>query len=569
MDEESLKASIETYKMQLSQVECALLAAGADGSPDLVQLKSDLTELIQLTEASLLSLKKSQLLSMVEETTSSSINEETDTSNSQEPGQTDFDAEFAAFQAAVSDTRSENIPNIDQASCSENSTSVYAENQSVQSQDIASCSQYHEDHEQFHSDLTDQLNSELSGMKCRAPYAFDWGGMEYHNAMVVCVEPLDGEDEPKVRVLYCNPTHQSMLPCRYFLDGDCRFSEDDCRYSHGSVVSVSDLREFKEPDYSLLKEGSVCLAKYSDNIWYRAVVLSCKEDHKYAIKFKSYNEEDVVDLEDLIPLDNSDDPCDSDSDSDSIQPLKPLNDENSDEEEAVPVFLWKPPQTTQAMGEWEAYTKGIGSKLMLKMGYVMGEGLGKNGEGRAEPVPIKLLPPGKSLDKIMELQEKAGDQSLFDVMKKERKKQKKIEEKLKTDYKKEAAPNVFDFINKKLGGKKGDIHSLLPSQRHGSRTSKDSSKKTHINEKDLHQKSDQGMRVQQFKTDEEIRSVERQLSKLRDSHARNAGKEKKVADQIQQKISTMESYLSKLKSSAKTLSTHQKRRHDHKKLTIF
>ena len=38
--------------------------------------------------------------------------------------------------------------------------------------------------------------------------------------------------------------------------------------------------------------------------------------------------------------------------------------------------------------------QGIGSKLLAKMGYVVGQGLGKHGEGRAEPIPIQLLPPG-------------------------------------------------------------------------------------------------------------------------------------------------------------------------------
>lgn len=34
---------------------------------------------------------------------------------------------------------------------------------------------------------------------------------------------------------------------------------------------------------------------------------------------------------------------------------------------------------------------------MAKMGYVVGTGLGKRGEGRVEPVPAVVLPPGKSL----------------------------------------------------------------------------------------------------------------------------------------------------------------------------
>lgn len=36
---------------------------------------------------------------------------------------------------------------------------------------------------------------------------------------------------------------------------------------------------------------------------------------------------------------------------------------------------------------------------MVKMGYIMGAGLGKNGEGRITPVEATILPKGKSLGK--------------------------------------------------------------------------------------------------------------------------------------------------------------------------
>ena len=42
-----------------------------------------------------------------------------------------------------------------------------------------------------------------------------------------------------------------------------------------------------------------------------------------------------------------------------------------------------------------AIFQGIGSRLLTKMGYVPGQGLGKAGEGRVQPVPIQLLPQGK------------------------------------------------------------------------------------------------------------------------------------------------------------------------------
>ena len=48
-------------------------------------------------------------------------------------------------------------------------------------------------------------------------------------------------------------------------------------------------------------------------------------------------------------------------------------------------------------GYWEKHTKGIGSKLMAKMGYVYGSGLGKEKEGRVDPIEAMVYPPGRSL----------------------------------------------------------------------------------------------------------------------------------------------------------------------------
>ena len=63
----------------------------------------------------------------------------------------------------------------------------------------------------------------------------------------------------------------------------------------------------------------------------------------------------------------------------------------------------------------------------------------------------------------MELKEQAGDKDLYDVMKKKRKRQCKTEKSMAKQYvakKSSEQINVFDFINKKLKGKKGIYFSF-------------------------------------------------------------------------------------------------------------
>jgi len=49
----------------------------------------------------------------------------------------------------------------------------------------------------------------------------------------------------QVRVMFTNPTQQDMLPCPYYLEGECRFSDQQCRFSHGELVDLLSLKEYK------------------------------------------------------------------------------------------------------------------------------------------------------------------------------------------------------------------------------------------------------------------------------------------------------------------------------------
>lgn len=193
MDEGSLEQAIEIYKAQLQQVEAAL-ACGLDDSEqaDLLKLKEDLVQLIELTESSLVSVKKSQLLASLEDST---VPPET----KEQPNEVSLDSEFAAFYSELSESTGE----------------------------VAQSPKPDEEEEEEEEDL--------SGTKVRAPYRTSWGTLEYHNAMVVCSEEPD-EAEAQVRVLYLYPTHKSMKPCPFFLEGKCRFMEN-CRYSGLFVLS--------------------------------------------------------------------------------------------------------------------------------------------------------------------------------------------------------------------------------------------------------------------------------------------------------------------------------------------
>lgn len=199
MDEETLEAAISTYGAQLQQVEAAISAVlDPSQQSDLLKLKEDLLQLIELTEASLVSVKKSQLLASLEDSnelpsnTSASAADTIISNNS-------LDAEFAAFYGELGES-----------SCS---SSDNRERNEVEGQGV-------EDSEEEEEDA-------LSGTKVSAPYCTAWGTLEYHNAMVVGAEPPEGE-ETQVRVFYIYPTQKSMKPCPFYLEGKCRFL-DSCR----------------------------------------------------------------------------------------------------------------------------------------------------------------------------------------------------------------------------------------------------------------------------------------------------------------------------------------------------
>merc|ERR1711874_767897 len=302
--------------------------------------------------------------------------------------------------------------------------------------------------------------------------------------------------------------------------------------------------------------------------WRRAMVEAVEGDEIYVKFDKSKAETVCVKMEKVLPLTGGtkeeEDLCDND-DSTSIGG----GDDNGDN--FAPTLLVGSGEGGK-MGEWETYTRGVGSRLMACMGWVVGTGLGAKGEGRLDPVPAMVYPQGKSLDWCMDLRERAGGEDMLSVEKKmkrkakieEKKSKKKYEDDLKRDKNEKS---LFNFINNKLGGHRGNIKDFVTIG--GSENLKKESKNNFIKCKgQLKKETCQTLNVQNFRLHEEIGRKEKELNKLRESHARHKLKDPKTAAGIKNKILEKERDLQKLMSYEKNLTAEKGARQNNKKLSI-
>ncbi|XP_050774277.1 zinc finger CCCH-type with G patch domain-containing protein [Gopherus flavomarginatus] len=532
MDEESLETAIQTYKAQLQQVELAL-GVGSDPSQqsDLIQLQEDLNQLIELTESSLVSVKKSKLLATLD-TAAPSVSPAGHLKQDCNSGRSCNDEEYAAFKEAIAELKPL-------------STEVEASPKEDGEADWENESKYSEEEE-----ASEEEEEEVSGMKVKAPYYSPWGTLEYHNAMIVGTECLE-DGSAGVRVLYLYPTHKSLKPCPFFLDGKCRFKEN-CRFSHGQVVSVDELHPFQEPNLSSLEVGSACLAKHHDGIWYAAKITDVDSGY-YTVKFESLLlKEAVLEGDGIMP------PLRSEEDSSSPE----SEEDNIDDSGYAKVIDSGPLENgegaqpcSSSFGGWEAHTRGIGSKLLAQMGYEFGKGLGKNAEGRVEPVQAIVLPKGKSLDQCAEiLQKKQLDPA------KSRKRRVKANHAGRPSAGSRKPPrNVFDFLNEKLQGKgSGEQDGGMTPMERNNKEIYHASKSTR-----------KALSVRLFQTMEKIDQMQKTIRGIQEALARNVGRHSIATAQLEEKLAGAHRQLGQLRAQEASLQQEQKKAETHKKMTEF
>ena len=185
----------------------------------------------------------------------------------------------------------------------------------------------------------------------------------------------------------------------------------------GEIARLSELGEFEEPNYDLLKTGGAVIAKdgEGDKVWAHAKVEGVEGDLVHVRFTSDHKEIKTIAKEAVFPL--------SGEDEDDLEAADGLDDggdgEDDDESLFVPVdLLDRLNPEADKLGDWEQHTRGIASRLMQKMGYVVGTGLGKDpGSSRVLPVTATIYPQGKSLDWCMELRERAGGGDILSVEK--------------------------------------------------------------------------------------------------------------------------------------------------------
>jgi len=409
---------------------------------------------------------------------------------------------------------------------------------------------------------------DMAGKKCRVAYSLSWGELRDHNAMIINTERSNEEQSSPdmARVVFLNPTHRSMRTCPYFLEDKCSFAEDACRYCHGAVVLLSELKPFKEPDFASVRIGSRCLAKdEEDSIWYPATVVDILTECKYNVQFDITLVLRFVDLHDILPVEDYEEDAvliNSDSEVNDWKGVIRISESEDDDGESS-AYQWNTNAINVDFGTWEMHTRGIGSKLMKKMGYILGQGLGKNGEGRSEPVLVVQLPKGKSLDKIMQLKSCTVENGLCKSVKKQKQNKFALKSKLKSLSKAESSSSsVFDFLNSKLGTHENKNHR------------KNNEKDTVINLspisfKDLKLKSDKEINIELFKTYEEIDGTNDAIKKLKESLRRTELQDPKAAELIRTKLVSLQEYVKQIETSKSLMQRHVNNKKANKSLTKF
>lgn len=116
--------------------------------------------------------------------------------------------------------------------------------------------------------------------RCQAPFSTSYGIFAYHDAIIHTVE----DDGKYCTVLFVTPLYDSMAPCKDYLRGNCPH-DDNCIYSHGQKVQVSDLRPAAKIDYTTLAPDCLCLYRLANaRLWAYGTLVTVADETSVIIR---------------------------------------------------------------------------------------------------------------------------------------------------------------------------------------------------------------------------------------------------------------------------------------------
>ena len=365
---------------------------------------------------------------------------------------------------------------------------------------------------QAKDDLEKSIDVGKVGSKCQAPFFSRFNGStSYHNAVIYSDIELQNDC---VLVIFSHPIEIAMVPCPFFLEGRCRFTDDKCKYSHGENCRIAELKEFVAPSYQGLSEGQKVLAKSTQGqLWEYAKIHMVSANCEEVVVQWSNKQVEHLPVSSILPFEKD---AEAEIEFDNTTAVEKLNQVEDD-------FILKIDPCADKLGAWETHTRGIGSKLMAKMGYIFGTGLGKESEGRVEPVPIVSYPRGISLDFCQNAKQTPNPTP--DLNKKKIRKE----------------TNMFDIVNAACSFKVKNRDASSP----------------------MLEKSD-SLQVQGFKLGQRLEATRREVSQLQQSLARHQGNAS-----IQAKLESKRELCKSLEKQWNNVQKSKDVERDHKRLAIF
>ena len=365
---------------------------------------------------------------------------------------------------------------------------------------------------QAKDDLEKSIDVGKVGSKCQAPFFSRFNqSTSYHNAVIYSDNELQNDC---VLVIFSHPIEIAMVPCPFFLEGRCRFTDDKCKYSHGENCRVAELKEFVAPSYQGLSEGQKVLAKSTQGqLWEYAQIHMVSANCEEVVVQWSNKQIEHLPVNSILPFEKDEEEAEIEFDNTTLEKLNQVEDD----------FILKIDPCADKLGAWETHTRGIGSKLMAKMGYIFGTGLGKESEGRVEPVPIVSYPRGISLDFCQNAKQTPNPTP--DLNKKKIRKE----------------TNMFDIVNAACSFKVKNRDASSP----------------------MLEKSD-SLQVQGFKLGQRLEATRREVSQLQQSLARHQGN-----PSIQAKLESKRELCKSLEKQWNNVQKSKDVERDHKRLAIF